>query len=1056
MNEESASLAMNPHSGNPTLQAEHMAAMNLAAADAASHVAVASGPWSSPSTWRDGLMPDEGSRVLIPEGLTVEVDGAFRASLQWIRVNGTLRFATDVDTALKVDTVVTAPGSRLEIGTPTDPVQADVSARIEFADRGPLNVGSDPLLIGRGAILHGATQIHGAAKSSAMTVARDPRQGDREILLSEIPSGWLVGDALVIAGTRPDGSGDETARIASIEADRILLEEPLRHDHSTPRDHLKVHVANLTRNVVFSSENTALDRRGHVMFMHTRDVDVANAAFKDLGRTDKLRPLDNPYFDEEGFFVEETGTNTGGRYSVHFHRNGVDRVGTPAVVRGSVVDGNPGWGFVNHSSYVDFIDNVAFDVVGAAFSTEAGDEIGSFDSNFAIRMHGSGEEPISRQEEGDFGHAGDGFWLQGPGVRVENNVAAGATGSGLILYAEPLFEDGLGITTFPSANLPDPTIAAGAEDVPVSLAPLATFRGNESYGSALGAQIYYHRTFITIEEEQEEQAALQFAPSLVEDMDLWSNAIGMLASYTVDTEFRDLRIIGPVDGSGDTGFDAASNFYNRGTHLYENLSVEDYEIGFSAPRSGVIDVDGGYFNNITDFYLNEPRQLGRRIRFGGDLRFGDRFGGVVEGERVERAYFEMDPELAPAADSANEHFLLDDQVLLDFGPYRDQQLYFFEQSADHVLFPEPPDQLTPDDPGPTIGDEFIGVTNADIFSVLGQSFGGAIAPGDARELDRIFGLVGTPATGLPVLDPNPLPSDEDDDDPGDVEEDDDLEDEELEEEGENDDLDGGDEDSVDGDEEEDDPEEEDDLEEEDGPEEEDLADEDEGEDPDQEDEGIDPNHDDADSLADGEFELALPESGGMSRLELNQDVLINRSSGGERYPVDAFDTMVVFGSDRKDKVKFVIQSDSGFNLENVSLFAASGDDKIIVRQNGTETPGWLSVHGEDGRDRLDATRFRGMVELEGGPGNDILIGGQSESALWGGPGRDRFQLRHGAGLQWLMDFDPEVDRVRIRFDPSNLALQPRDGDLWLLRDAQPVAVFVGLADQQELIQTLIS
>jgi len=1022
MNAESASLAMNPHPGNPTLQAEHMAAMNLAAADAASHVAVASGPWSSPSTWRDGLVPDEGSRALIPEGLTVEVDGAFRASLEWVRVNGTLRFATDVDTALKVDTLITAPGSRLEIGTPMDPVQADVSARIEFADRGPLNVDSDPLLIGRGAILHGATQIHGAAKSSAMTVARDPRQGDREILLSEIPSGWVVGDALVIAGTRPDGSGDETARIASIEADRILLEEPLRHDHSTPRDHLKVHVANLTRNVVFSSENTALDRRGHVMFMHTRDVDVANTAFKDLGRTDKLRPLDDPYFDDEGFFVEETGTNTGGRYSVHFHRNGVDRVGTPAVVRGSVVDGNPGWGFVNHSSYVDFIDNVAFDVVGAAFSTEAGDEIGSFDSNIAIRMHGSGEEPISRQEEGDFGHAGDGFWLQGPGVRVENNVAAGATGSGLILYAEPLFEDGLGITTFPSANLPDPTIAAGAEDVPVSLAPLATFRGNESYGSALGAQIYYHRTFITIEEEQEEQAALQFAPSLVEDMDLWSNATGMLASYTVDTEFRDLRIIGPVDGSGDTGFDAASNFYNRGTHLYENLSVEDYEIGFSAPRSGVIDVDGGYFNNITDFYINEPRQLGRRIRFGGDLRFGDRSGGVVEGERVERAYFEMDPELAPAADSANEHFLLDDQVLLDFGPYSGQQLYFFEQSADHVLFPEPPDQLTPDDPGPTIGDEFVGVTNADIFSVLGQSFGGAIAPDDALELDRILGLVGTPAVGLPVLDPNPLPSD----DPGDVEEDEDLEeeDEDLGEE-EDDDLEGEDFDV------------EDDVDE--------LAD-----------EGIDPNHDDSDSFAGGEFELALPESGGTSRLELNRDVLINRSSGAEQYPTDALDTMVVFGSDREDKVKFVIQSDSRFDLEDVSLFAASGNDKIILRQNGTETPEWISIHGEDGRDRLDATRFRGMVELEGGPGNDILIGGQSESALWGGPGRDRFQLRPGAGLQWLMDFDPEVDRVRIRFDPSNLALQPRDGDLWLLRDAQPVAVFAGLADQQELIQPLIS
>ena len=49
-------------------------------------------------------------------------------------------------------------------------------------------------------------------------------------------------------------------------------------------------------------------------------------------------------------------------------------------------------------------------------------------------MHGTGDEPITRQEDGDFGHAGDGFWLQGPGVVVENNVATGATGSGLILY----------------------------------------------------------------------------------------------------------------------------------------------------------------------------------------------------------------------------------------------------------------------------------------------------------------------------------------------------------------------------------------------------------------------------------------------------------------------------------------------------------------------------------------------------------------------------------------------------------------------------------------------
>ena len=101
------------------------------------------------------------------------------------------------------------------------------------------------------------------------------------------------------------------------------------------------HLANLTRNVEFSSESTQLDRRGHVMLMHTRDaLDIANAAFRDLGRTDKLKVVDPPYFEEDGTFVEGTGTNQSGRYSVHFHRNGVDRLTAPARVSGSVVEGS--------------------------------------------------------------------------------------------------------------------------------------------------------------------------------------------------------------------------------------------------------------------------------------------------------------------------------------------------------------------------------------------------------------------------------------------------------------------------------------------------------------------------------------------------------------------------------------------------------------------------------------------------------------------------------------------------------------------------------------------
>jgi len=106
----------------------------------ATHVAVVSGRWTSPDTWQNGRVPHQGSRVLIPEGIQVEIDAKLRPSLTWIRVHGELSFSTDVNTELRVDTLVTAPGSRLEIGTPQQPVRSDVSAQIVFADLGPLDI----------------------------------------------------------------------------------------------------------------------------------------------------------------------------------------------------------------------------------------------------------------------------------------------------------------------------------------------------------------------------------------------------------------------------------------------------------------------------------------------------------------------------------------------------------------------------------------------------------------------------------------------------------------------------------------------------------------------------------------------------------------------------------------------------------------------------------------------------------------------------------------------------------------------------------------------------
>ncbi len=712
------------------------------------HAAVQDGNWSDPATWNGGVVPVEGANAHIPVDVTVTVDGVFAAELNTLRVDGTLAFAADVDTELRVDTIVGAPGSVVQIGTAEQPVAADVTATIVFADNGPIDIANDPHQLGRGAVLHGAVEIHGAEKTSWTTLTDGARAGDVQLIFSEAPAGWQVGDALVMAST--DGiDQDEDVRVTAIDGATVSIDRALDHDHVSPRDDLQVHVANLTRNVTFMSENAELMHRGHVMFMHTRAVNVNYAGFNQLGRTNKLEIADDPEFNE-GELIEGTGENVRGRYSVHFHRNGVVNDGNPATVTGSAVVDSPGWGYVNHASYVDMIDNVSYDVDGAAFNTEAGDEIGSFINNLSIRTHGTGESPVDRQFAQDFGHAGDGFWLQGPGVTVEGNVASGATGSGIILYADGLVQEGLGKTRFLAANLDDPSLANGAETVPVVWAPIKSINHNVTYGSVVGTQFYYHRTPVQLEPDELRQVrdlGITFPQSVIEDMTMWNNDEGLRINYTLDTIFRNITIINAEDQLGDVGFNG-DNVYNRGEHLYQNFHIEGFEVGMIPSRNGLLTEDGGFFDNEeVDFDIQEPRQSNRRLEFTGDIQFGN--PGAV--------HFDMTADLRVIVDGVEDWFFLSDRVLLNFGEHAGKQLYYEAQAADFLLFPEQPEQASPDDPGFDVDEQFLEKTNQQLLDEFGMSFGGALLPDDAVGAPpNIIGLLGSPEVGDDPLSDNGL------------------------------------------------------------------------------------------------------------------------------------------------------------------------------------------------------------------------------------------------------------------------------------------------------------
>ena len=613
--------------------------------------AVQTGQWANPDTW-GGTLPIDGDVVHIPESIQVSIASMLNARLETIRVDGTLRFSTSNDTLLQVDSLVTTCAGTLQIGNATDPVSVDVSARILFIDGGPVN---DPALIGRGAVLMGRTVIHGSPKTHRAVISPHARQGDTVINLNTAPNGWRTGDQLVITGTVPnDPTSDEIRTISGISGNEVTLSAALNLDHSAPTSDLNVYVANTTRNVEFSSENTAIQNRAHIMFM-SAETEIHNARFTELGRTDKTTPLDDFEFlfpeDGAGDDAPATatltalgGSNIRGRYAIHFHQIGTNPSNAPAQVQGSVVFNGPGWGFVNHSSHVNFIDNVSYGLQGAGFYTEAGDEIGTMRGNIAIRSVNSAFttdeqgaiDPDLRANRMDYGNDGDGFWLTGNRVSLIDNVSAGASAHGIIYWTDGIMEPNgtsAARVTIPVSSLPNGELIPNRQAVPVWWAPLAESRGNETYGSTIGfraryihADNYLGRDGASDFHRTPPQAYVDTLNPSFNDLTVWGSRDGVLLNYNERLSLFNARIVGlgrdqstfrenggtAKTGVGlDVGTDAT-----HGPSTIENATIQGFGAGLVTPVNGLWTIRNVSLSaNGVDLFIPDPDSTQTRVQF---------------------------------------------------------------------------------------------------------------------------------------------------------------------------------------------------------------------------------------------------------------------------------------------------------------------------------------------------------------------------------------------------------------------------------------------------------
>lgn len=669
----------------------------------ATNVAVRSGDWSEPATWSNGV-PKKDDRVYIPRGVKVVVDGKV-SPIRWLTIDGEVSFKADVDTRLDVETILVAHSGRLEVGATQSPIRSDVTATIVFQPRSG-EYAHDPFEVAGGLISMGRVVMQGAKYDGFALPTKPIHAGATSVRFASLPNGWRVGDELLFPASEP-GTDDETRTVTAIADSTVRFDEPLAHDHTVPASvDADVPVGNLTRNIVVASaDTTELGRRAHTMFMAHEGTRLAGVRFQGLGRTTAERIHTLPEISAKGV---DNGNNPIGRYAVHFHlRSGASWDNEPIRFEGNVIVDSPKHGLVNHGGYVVAENNVGFDVAGSHFFAENGSEIGVFRNNLAVRSAGSDDPIRSRESVYDFGHGGHGFWVQSPAVTIEDNYAFHHRAAAYSIFARPVMEFGE-VVYFDRENL-DPSIRDGAPGPLVSSGAVPfRFSRNVAGLADSGLELWNTNTY-----------SWHGQPCIAEECRFWDTSrAGIDAPYTTELVVRNSTLVGTRDGYV-AGIGVSINKKTEGLAL-RNVDVRGFSVGVDVPYRGETEVADCGFANHVDVRIHSAVQPGRRTRL---LR--NRFAEHVAGG--------LDYELAAIDYSYNGDFTVlfePDELDLEDARYPGQSLYFAEQAANAVPFPEGEAQ------------QVRGRTTHEIHAEYGLAIGGRVAPNGSRTVAGIAGLLG--------------------------------------------------------------------------------------------------------------------------------------------------------------------------------------------------------------------------------------------------------------------------------------------------------------------------
>lgn len=419
-------------------------------------LSVKTGDWSDPTTWSLNRVPAQDDIVGIKTTHTVTYDVSSVDLLLAIGVAGKLAWATNVNTLLGVQTICVYDGGELEIGTSAAPIDADKTAEIIWGNSVLIdqNTGgvtnkefSNGLLVFSG----GKLRVHGAIKTPYVRAAAAVASS-ATTLSFDTQSGWRNSDRVLIPDTRQyfDSDNlpfrDEVRTISSVASTSATV-SAMTHTHPVGVDKDNVteftpHIANLTRNVIFRSED-ADGIRGHAICFGRCNVDVRYARFDSMGRTLNAS-------------LPNTTTNQKGRYPWHWHHVygpvaglGYDAaVDSPEfdpvnVLNTREADGPSGrligcvfedlaidapdmkWPITLHETSDCLIkNNICYKGSGSLMMFEDGTECYNvIDGNFLCTCPGTGDRGDLSFSDGAPGREGNGISMPNCTNYVRNNVA---------------------------------------------------------------------------------------------------------------------------------------------------------------------------------------------------------------------------------------------------------------------------------------------------------------------------------------------------------------------------------------------------------------------------------------------------------------------------------------------------------------------------------------------------------------------------------------------------------------------------------------------------------